>query len=55
MSTTRFWGEPDDGVNVRHSEGGPLYEMDVKIWGWIRGKSMAGGFKVEEVNKNWNM
>ena len=25
MSTTRFWGEPDDGVNVRHAKGGPLY------------------------------
>ena len=33
MSTTRFWGEPDDGVNVRHAKGGPLYEIGVKIWG----------------------
>ena len=33
MSTTRFSGEPDDGVKVRHAEGGPLYEMGVKIWG----------------------
>ena len=33
MSTTRFWGEPDDGFNVRHAKGGPLYEMGVKIWG----------------------
>ena len=31
MSTTRFWG--DDGVKVRHAEGGLLYEMSVKIWG----------------------
>ena len=23
MSTTRFWGEPDDGVKVRHAEGDP--------------------------------
>ena len=29
MSTTRFWGETDDGVNVRHAEGGPLYEIGV--------------------------
>ena len=49
------WGEPDDGVKVRHAKGGPLYEMGVKIWGWIRGKSMAGGFKVEGVYKNCNM
>ena len=33
MSTTQFWGEPDDGVKVRHAEGGPLYEMCVKIRG----------------------
>ena len=33
MSTTRFWGEPDDGVKVRHADGGPLYEMGVEIWG----------------------
>ena len=32
MSTTRFWGEPDDGVKVRHAAGGPLYEIGVKIW-----------------------
>ena len=44
MSITRFWGETDDGVKVRHADGGPLYEMGVKIWGWIRGKSMFGGF-----------
>ena len=34
MSTTRFWGEPDDGVKVRHAEGGSLYVMGVKILGW---------------------
>ena len=33
MSTTRFWGEPDDGVKVRHAEGEPLHEMGVKILG----------------------
>ena len=33
MSTTRFWGEPDDGVKVRHAEGEPLYVMGVKIRG----------------------
>ena len=33
MSTTRFWGEPDKVVKVRHAEGGPLYEIGVKIWG----------------------
>ena len=33
MSTIRFWGEPDDGVKVRHTDGGSLYEMSVKIWG----------------------
>ena len=33
MSTTRFWGEPDDGVEVRHAGGGPLYEMGGKILG----------------------
>ena len=55
MSTTRFWGEPDDGVKVRHAEGGPFYEMSVKILGEIRGKSMAGGFKIEGVYKNCNM
>ena len=47
MSTTRFWGEPDDGVKVRHTEGGPLYEMGVNILGRIRGKWMAGGFKFQ--------
>ena len=31
MSTTRFWGEPNDGVKVRHAEGGPLYEMGVEV------------------------
>ena len=31
MSITRFWGEPDDGVKVRHAESGPLYGMVVKI------------------------
>ena len=44
MSTTRFSGEQNDGVKVRHADGEPLYEMGVKIRGWIRGKSMAGGF-----------
>ena len=33
MSTTRFWGEPDDGVEVRHAKGGPLYEIGVKDLG----------------------
>ena len=33
MSTTRFWGEPDDGVNVRHAEGGTLFEIIVNIQG----------------------
>ena len=33
MSTTRFWGEPDDGVKVRHAEGGLFHEMGVGIWG----------------------
>ena len=33
MNTTRFWGETDDWVKVRHAESGPLYEMGVKIWG----------------------
>ena len=46
MSTTRFWGEPDDGVKVRHAKSGPLYEMGVKIWGELGGNVMAGGFKV---------
>ena len=55
MSTIRFWGEPDDGVKVRHAGGGSLYEMGVKISGGIRGKLMAGGFKVERVYKNCNM
>ena len=32
MSTTRFQGEPDDGVETRHAEGGPLFEMIVNIW-----------------------
>ena len=55
MSTTRFWGEPDDGVKVRHAEGGSFYVMNVKILLEIRGKSMAGGFKMEGVYKNCNM
>ena len=55
MSTTRFWGEPDDEFNGLQAKGGPFYGMDVKIWGWITGKSMAGGFKVEGVYKNCNM
>ena len=33
MSTTPFWGEPDDGVEVRHAEGGSFYVMSVKILG----------------------
>ena len=33
MSTTRFWGEPDDGVEIRHAEIGSLYVASVKIWG----------------------
>ena len=33
MSTTRFWGEPDDGVKVRHVEGGFLYVTSLKIRG----------------------
>ena len=55
MNITRFWGEPDDGVKVRHADGGPLHVMGVKIWGWNRRKSMAGGFNVERVYKNCNM
>ena len=31
MSTTRFWGEPDDGVKVRRAKGRPLYKMGVYI------------------------
>ena len=37
MSTTRFWGEPDDGVKVRHAENGSLYVMDVNILGELGG------------------
>ena len=33
MSTTRFWGEPDDEVEIRHAEGGLLYVMCLKILG----------------------
>ena len=33
MSTTRFWGESDDGVKVRHAEGGSFYVMGEKIMG----------------------
>ena len=45
MSTTRFWGEPDDGVKVRHAKGGPLYEMGVKIWGELGGNRWPEGSK----------
>ena len=33
MSTTRFWDEPDERIEVRHAEGGPFYGMGVKICG----------------------
>ena len=33
MSTTRFWGKPDDGVDIRHAEDGSLYVTSVKILG----------------------
>ena len=48
MSTTRFWGEPDDGIKVRRAKGRPLYEMDVNIlgsnWGngWPEGSKISG-------------
>ena len=51
MSTTRFWGTPDDGVKVRHAEGGPVFEMGVKIWGelggnrWPEGSKLRGSIK----------
>ena len=31
MSTTQFWGEPDDGVKDRRAKGDPSYETGVKI------------------------
>ena len=34
MSTTRFWGEPDDGDTVRRAESRPLYEMGVYTLNW---------------------
>ena len=42
MSTTRFWGEPDDGDKVRRAEERPLYEMGVNISGSNWGKWVAG-------------
>ena len=33
MSTTRFWGDPDDGDKVRRAEERPLYEMGGNISG----------------------
>ena len=33
MSTTRFKGEADEGDEVRHAQGRPLYEMGVNILG----------------------
>ena len=38
MSTTRFWGEPDDGDKVRRAQGRPLYEMGGKYFGVILGE-----------------
>ena len=43
MSTTRFWGEPDDEFEVRHAEGGPFYVMGVKIWVEIGGNRWPEG------------
>ena len=38
MSTTRFWGEPDDGDKVRRAQGRPLYEIGCQIfWGKFGG------------------
>ena len=31
MSTTRFWGEPDDEDKVRRAQGRLLYEIGVNI------------------------
>ena len=47
MRTTRFWGEPDDGIKIRRAKGRLLYEMGVNILGSNWGKWMAGGFKVQ--------
>ena len=51
MSTTRFWGEPDDGVKVRHAKGGPLYEIGVKIWGGVGGNRWPEGSKLRGSTK----
>ena len=51
MSTTRFWGEPDDGVKVRHAEGGPLFEISVKIWGELGGNRWPEGSKLRGLQK----
>ena len=39
MSTIRFWGKPDDGVKIRHAEGGFFYVMGVKILAKWRGST----------------
>ena len=31
MSTTRFWGEPNNGDKVRRAQGRLLYEMVLNI------------------------
>ena len=35
MSTTRFWGEPDDGVKVRRARGDPSIKWVYIFWGEI--------------------
>ena len=46
MSTTRFWGEPDEWGKVRRAKEGPLYEMGVIFWGEIGGNGWPEGSKL---------
>ena len=45
MSTTQFWGEPDDGVNVRHAEGGPSMKWVYRFGGELGGNRWPEGSK----------
>ena len=51
MSTTRFWGEPDNGDKVRRAKEDPSRKWEEIFWGEIGGNGWSEGSKCRKTLK----